>query len=346
MDARTVVDAERAAPASGLAPDPAALAERTALAGALVVEAVLEQAPRSTVYAPAEPVDLRATLRPLGRGPHDPTTRWDAAGLWRTFGTPEGAATARFEQGSAGITVTCWGAGADWILAGVPELLGAGDDWSGLDVSRYDLLVQTLRRRRGMRLTRSRLVVDALVPAVIEQKVTSTEAFRSYWGLVRRFGTAPPGPAPEGMRVAPSAEDWRMIPSWEWHRLGVDPRRSRTVVEAVRSARGLERTVALGRGGPEVARRLSSIPGIGVWTAAEIAQKAHGDPDAVSVGDYNLCGMVGYALTGSKVDDDGMLELLSPWEGQRQRVVRLIESCGVLPPRRGPRATITDHRRR
>jgi 3-methyladenine DNA glycosylase/8-oxoguanine DNA glycosylase len=145
------------------------------------------------------------------------------------------------------------------------------------------------------------------------------------------------------MRVCPSAETWRHIPSWEWHRAGVDPRRSRAIVEAARVAAGLERTTEIDDG-VEVARRLRSVPGIGVWTAAEIAQRAHGDADAISVGDYHLSSIVGFALTGRAVDDDGMLELLAPWAGQRQRVVRLIELSGVMPPRRGPRATITDHR--
>ena len=73
-------------------------------------------------------------------------------------------------------------------------------------------------------------------------------------------------------------------------------------------------------------------------------QRAHGDPDSPSVGDYHLASFVGCALTGSPVDDDGMLELLAPWVGQRQRVVRLLAASGFTVPRRGPRITIHDHR--
>ena len=116
----------------------------------------------------------------------------------------------------------------------------------------------------------------------------------------------------------------------------------RTRATAVAS--GLERTIALGRGGPEVAKRLRSIPGIGVWTAAETTQRAHGDADAVSVGDYHLPAVVGWALAGQPVDDDGMLELLSPWAGQRQRIMRLIGASGFRKPRFGPRMTVQDHR--
>ena len=45
-------------------------------------------------------------------------------------------------------------------------------------------------------------------------------------------------------------------------------------------------------------RRLRAIPGVGVWTAAEVRQRAHGDPDAVSFGDYHIAKDVGWALAG------------------------------------------------
>lgn len=296
-----------------------------------------------SAYRPNEPVDLRLTLARLGRGPHDPTTCWDDTGVWRTALTPDGPATLHLRQRIDGIDATAWGKGAEHVLAGLPDLLGARDDWSALDVSAHPLLSRVRRRTRGLRLMRTGRVFEALVPAIIEQRVTSLEAYRSWRRLVTAYGAPAPGPAPERMRVAPSAEVWRRIPSWEWHGAGVDPRRSRIVTLSARVASGLERTTALSDGA-EIARRLRSVAGIGVWTAAETAQRAHGDPDAISLGDYHLAGIVGYALTGTPVDDAGMVELLEPWAGQRQRVVRLIEASGVMPPRHGPRATITDHR--
>jgi len=86
------------------------------------------------------------------------------------------------------------------------------------------------------------------------------------------------------------------------------------------------------------------VTGIGIWTAAETLQRSHGDPDAVSVGDYHLAHYVGEALIGRRVDDDGMLELLEPWKGHRQRVIRLILASGHRFERRGPRITLQDHR--
>src|SRR3954464_4958389 len=90
----------------------------------------------TTVYRPAAPVDMRATLSLLGRGPHDPTTKWDALGVWRTFRTPEGSATLRIRMpdSAGGIHAAAWGDGAHWAIAAVPGLLGRDDDWAELDV--------------------------------------------------------------------------------------------------------------------------------------------------------------------------------------------------------------------
>ena len=315
--------------------------------GAEVVVDASATSPLTTRYAPRDPVDLAATLAPLARGPYDPTTRWDGGSLWRTFHTPDGPATLRLSDGRGVVDAAAWGPGAEWAIDGVPELLGARDDWSGLDVRRHRLLAEVRRRTPGMRLMRTRRVFESLMPAIIEQRVTSIDAYRCWSRVVTRFGESAPGPAPGGMRVCPDPARVRGIPSWEWHAAGIDPGRARTVLGVAAVAATLERTVGDERAEGGAARAaLRSLPGIGVWTAAETAQRAHGDPDAVSVGDYGLPGIVGYALTGRAVDDDGMLDLLEPWRGQRQRVVRLVLASGVMPPRRSPRARIEDHRRR
>ncbi|WP_345762959.1 DNA-3-methyladenine glycosylase family protein [Diaminobutyricibacter sp. McL0608] len=306
--------------------------------------AATAQHPVSTVYRPASPVDLRHTLGTLGRGSYDPTTVWDARGLWRTFRTPDGPVALRLDTASDGIRARAWGAGAEWAIAGVPQLLGCDDDWSALDVSASPLLHESRRRNPGIRLTRTRRVFEALAPAIIEQKVTSVEAYRAWARLVRSYGDVAPGPVPDGMRVSPSPETWRRIPSWEWHRAGVDPRRSRALVQAATVASSLERATASAATLAEAAALLRTVPGVGVWTAAETLQRSHGDPDAVSVGDYHLAHYVGSALIGRRVDDDGMLELLEPWTGQRQRVIRLILASGHRDERHGPRMTIQDHR--
>jgi len=299
-----------------------------------------------TVYAPKNPVHLEQTLRPLRRGYLDPTIRFEHNGIWSTMLTPDGGATMHLSRsaGGSGIEVVTWGDGARWAIESVPELLGEGDDWSDLDVSAIPLLAQARHRNPGLRLLRTKRVFEMLIGAIFEQKVTGKEARQSWRELITAHGTPAPGPAPEGMRVFPSPEAWRRIPSWAWHTAGVGPQRSATVMRVSAVAAGIERTLELGRGGPEVARKLMSVPGIGVWTAAETTQRAHGDPDSPSVGDYHLPAVVGWALIGKPVDDDGMLELLEPWAGHRQRVMRLIEVSGFRKPTFGHRMTIQDHR--
>ena len=300
----------------------------------------------STVYSPVEPVDVHATLSLLGRGPHDPTTKWDARGVWRTFRTPEGAATLRIltPAGDGSIEAAAWGPGADWAISALPELLGRSDDWSDLDVRGTPLLQDSRRRNAGLRLMRTGRMLEALIPAIIEQRVTSLEAYRSWSRLIRWYGEAAPGPAPEGLRVVPTVEQWRGIPSWEWHRAGVDPGRARTVAAAMAVAGSLERATDAAENLAVAASKLRTVVGIGVWTAAETLQRSHADPDAVSVGDYHLAHYVGEALVGRRVDDDGMLELLEPWAGHRQRVIRLILASGHRFERRGPRITLQEHR--
>lgn len=289
-------------------------------------------------------MDVRATLRPLQRGSGDPAFRVDGADTWLGLRTPRGPASVLVRRVPDGIAVSAWGAGATWAVEHAPDLLGRGDDWSDLDVSGHEFLRVARHRQPGLRLLRTNAVVAMLVPAIMEQKVTSRQAWRAWRYLVRRHGTVAPGPAPADLFVPPTAEEWARIPSWEWHRAGIEPGRSATVMRAMRVAPALERTLELGRGGAVVSQRLQSVPGIGKWTAAETAQRSHGDPDSPSVGDYHVPALVGWALAGGPVDDDGMLELLEPWRGHRERVVRLIGGSGFRKPAFGPRMTIQDHR--
>lgn len=297
-----------------------------------------------TTWRPALPVDVRRTLAPLRRGTGDPTHRVTEDGaVWRTTLLPSGPATYRITQrGLHEISCEAWGPGAGEAVAGLADLLGGRDSAEGF-VPRHPLLAEAAARHPGLRVPRTGRVVEALVPAVLEQKVTGKEARASFRRLVLQHGSAAPGPAPAGMRVPPAPGTWRRIPSWEWHRAGVGPQRSRTVCLAMQHANRLEETTAMDR--DDAAQRLSALPGIGPWTVAEVSQRALGDTDALSVGDYHLSAYVGWALAGRPLDDDAMVELLEPWRPHRYRVVRLLECSGVAKPRFGPRLTIQDHRR-
>jgi 3-methyladenine DNA glycosylase/8-oxoguanine DNA glycosylase len=288
-------------------------------------------------------LDIRGVLAPLRRGRGDPTLQFAADGtVWRTGTTPDGPATLALHRLACGsVRATAWGPGAGWMLDGVPALLGAADDDSGF-VAHHPLVERMRRRLPGLRLGATGRVWDVLMPAVLEQKVSGVEAHRSWRELCRRYGVAPPGPAPAGMRVLPTPSQVRAIPDWQWHLAGVDQSRRRAILGAALVAHRLENAVALrGQAGRTLLRK---VPGVGVWTAAEVAQRAWGDPDAVSVGDLHIPSIVGWALLGHPVDDDGMLEVLAPYAPQRHRAVRYIEASGVRPPRRAPRFSPRNYR--
>ena len=287
-------------------------------------------------------VDVRLTLSVHRHGGGDPAYRVDAAGaVWRTSLTPDGPGTLRVKAGGPVITGQAWGPGAAWLLDTLPAQLGAHDDLAGFTV-RHPVVGELVLRYQGLRIGRSARVFEALVPAVLEQKVVGKEAHRAWQFLLFKHGAAAPGPAPGGMRVFPPPSTWARIPSWDWHRAGVEGVRARTIIGAAAVAARLEQASELESA--EADRRLRSLPGVGPWTSAEIRQRAAGDADAVSVGDYHLPRAVGWTLAGRITDDAGMLELLAPYAGHRYRVARLIELGGGLPPRRGPRMPVRDYR--
>jgi len=298
------------------------------------------------VWRPEHSVDVAGTLAVHWRGHGDPAHRVMSDGaVWRTCRTADGPATVRVSARPADgeVAATAWGPGAPDALDALPQWLGADDDPAGFRPN-HPLLARAARRHAGLRLSQTALVMEALVPAVLEQKVTGREASRAWRSLLLRFGDPAPGPAPDGMRVVPTPQRWASLPSWEWHRAGVGPYRSGTVVRAARLARQLEDVA--NRSGHEVDSRLRTVPGIGAWTAAEVRQRALGDPDAVSVGDFHLPRLVAYNLAGEeRADDDRMLELLEPYSGQRYRACLLLARVGSLPPRRAPRLPVRDFRR-
>lgn len=298
-------------------------------------------------WRPGYPLDVPAVLAPLRRGRGDPCFHLEQSGVcWWASTTAQGPATLRLAKDSAGtVHSSAWGPGAEAVLENVPDLLGASDDDTGF-VAQHDVIERGRRAAKGLRLSSSGRVWDALIAAIIEQKVTNREAWRSWRELCRRFGAVAPGPAPNDpgspLSVPPDPTRIREIRDWEWHRAGLDGARRRTLRAVATVANRLERASSLG--GVAGQEFLRNVPGIGVWTAAEVAQRAWGDPDAVSVGDYHLSTIVGTALAGRPMDDEEMIVALEPYAGQRQRAVRYLSAAGVSRPRFGPRMPVRNYR--
>lgn len=277
-------------------------------------------APVETIIRIDFPLDLRSTLRPLGG-------RFLDDGWWRPARTPIGPATVHLRRRAEGIHASAWGAGAAWMLDRVPSLVGSADRPEDL-VTDHPLVSQLARRHRGVRFGATGMVWDALVIAIVAQKVTGKEAGRALKGLVRKFSD--PAPGPKGLRLPPDPELMAAAPYWEYHTLGIEKRRADVLRRAAAESKRIESLS--GRPSSDASAWLRRLRGVGEWTAAETVAVSHGDADAVSVGDYHLKNVVAWHLTGQpRGTDEEMLALLEPFRPHRGRVIRLLENLGGAP---------------
>ncbi|MEM9712070.1 MAG: DNA-3-methyladenine glycosylase 2 family protein [Actinomycetota bacterium] len=288
-------------------------------------------------------LDFEPDLRQATFG--DKATRLDRTGLWWATHTPDGLGTLHVGAPSGrAVRARAWGDGGGWMLDRVGGLLGSQDDPDSFRPL-HGPLVEITRRQRSIRFGRTERVVEALLPAILGQKVQTTMAMRSLRGIVRKWGDPAPGPAPDGFRAFPSARQLARIGSFELHRHGVERKRADTIIRAARVAHRLEEAVSMPSG--ELERRLRTIRGIGPWTSAWVRWQALGDADAVPVGDFHIPNNVAWVLAGEpRADDERMLELLAPYAGHRGRVIRLIKGSGQSAPKYGPRLGLVDFSRR
>ena len=152
--------------------------------------------------------------------------------------------------------------------------------------------------------------------------------------LVKLHGK--PAPGPGNLRLPPPVEVLSRLPYWEWHKLGVERRRAETIRRACFYSHRLQRIIDLDP--VEAHLTLTSLPGIGNWTASHTTMAALGNADAVLVGDFHIPHLVTWVLAREpRGSDERMLELLEPYKGHRARVIRLIEAGSDRPERRAPR---------
>lgn len=275
----------------------------------------------------------------------DKATLLVRSGLWWSTHTPVGLGTLHVDR-PEGRTVSaeCWGDGGEWMLDRVADLLGARDDPDSFRPL-HGPLVELTRRQSSIRFGRTERVFEALLPAVLGQKVQTTAAMRSLRGIVRRFGDPAPGSVPDGLRAFPSARRLASIGSFDLHRFGVERKRADTIIRAAKVAHRLEEAATMSPADAE--RRLRAVRGIGPWTSAWVRWQALGDADAVPIGDFHIPNNVAWVLAGEdRATDERMLELLAPYEGHRGRVIRLIKGSGSSAPKYGPRLGLVDFSRR
>jgi 3-methyladenine DNA glycosylase/8-oxoguanine DNA glycosylase len=267
----------------------------------------------------------------------DRTGRLADRQFWLALRTPGGPATLHLARDGAGLLATGHGPGAPWVLDRADAIAGLRDDVTGFAAlaEAHPLVRRLARTLPGLRFPATGQIFPRLLLAILEQKVTGQEAHRAYRQLIRHFGEPAPGPAE--LLLPPDPEAVAATAYWTFHPFGVEQKRAQTILRAAVAARRLEQCAD----SAAATRRLTAIPGIGPWTAAEVVRTAYGDADAVSVGDYHIPNTVAWALAGEpRGTDERMLELLEPFRGHRGRVCELLVAGGIGAPRFGPRMPI------
>jgi 3-methyladenine DNA glycosylase/8-oxoguanine DNA glycosylase len=286
---------------------------------------------------PPEHYRFTASLAPLLVPQHDPCGRLSAGEFWLAARTPDGPGSLRLARAAGDLVATAYGPGARWLADRADAVAGLRDDLTGFPAlaARHPVVEKLAHTFAGVRMPATGLLFHRLLRAVLEQKVTGTEAFRAYRKICRHFGE--PAPGNGDLVLPPDPAAVAATPYWVFHPFGVEQRRTQTVLRAALAAGSLQRC----DDSAEATRRLLALPGVGPWTAAEVVRTVHGDPDAVSVGDYHIPNTVAWGLAGeARGTDARMLELLEPFRGHRGRVCELLGYGGIRAPRFGPRMPI------
>lgn len=295
--------------------------------------AIAMQTPRTRTIPLDRPLDLRLTLGPHRFGKGDPTCLLRSDEAFRATRTPIGSATLHLVVRGAELEASAWGAGADWVLEQVPELIGEDDRhdfWP-----RHPLVRGLLEQHRGLRIGASRRVFEALLQAVCAAAVSDFEGTRAHRQILARLGE--PAPGPGGLTIAPLGRVLATTTVHELHPLGLERARADVLRRAAAREASVESVYDHGPG--EADERLRSVAGVSGAVAARIRLRALGDADAVPVGDPIARDLVAHAFTGARRGTDAqMLELLEPFRGQRGRVVRLLAAGRLQPPRAGSTA--------
>jgi 3-methyladenine DNA glycosylase/8-oxoguanine DNA glycosylase len=297
-----------------------------------------------------ERYDFGGSIGAIPFSRHDPCARVAEGAFWWATRTPAGPATLCLRKDGPQLVATGHGPGAEWVVAQADGVAGLRDDPTGFAevADRHPVVAELARRHAGLRLPSTGRVFHRLVRTVLEQKVSGKEAYRSYAGVVRHFAEPAPGPL-SGLVLPPDPEAVAATPYWVFHRFNIEQKRADALCRAALAATALEACPDA----TTLTARLTSIRGIGPWTAAEVTRVVFSDPDAVSVGDYHIPHMVAWALAGQvragaregapgvlAPADVRMLELLEPFQGHRGRVCVLLEKSGHAAPRFGPRMAV------
>src|SRR3954447_16612799 len=208
-----------------------------ALHGRLLIHKMRQEPDRAMLertYRVTGPLDLRRTLSPLSHGPGDSTIRFGPGRVWwvtRTADGPVALALAHTAGAEPVLTVEAHGPGAEQALATtIPGLLGDLErSPAAIALAPHPLVARLARVHPGVRVPRTGAVLESLVPAILEQKVTSGEAHRAWAGLLRTYGGPAPAPAEWRLRLSPAPATLAALPYCACHPFGVEQRRAELI---------------------------------------------------------------------------------------------------------------------
>jgi len=292
------------------------------------------------VLDPTTLAGLRTNLGWYRHGGGDPTTKLTSHSMLRAMLTPDGPGTVAMEWGDGRVRVESWGPGGDWAAASAMAMT-AIDRMLDPPPGDHPLIRDAARRHPTLAAGASGDLYHALLPTIIEQRITAGEALRQWARLVYRLGEPAPGHF-DGVLLPPRPERLAKLPTWWFHPLGIEAKRAQTLLAVARVAANSTRLwdwATLPHA--EVAAKLRLIRGVGPWTIGIVMGPVCGDDDAVAIGDAHFPNVVAWNLAGEpRADDSRMVELLEPYRPQRGRVIRLLGLVGRRPPAFGPKRRI------
>jgi len=174
-----------------------------------------------------------------------------------------------------------------------------------------ELLRPLVEARPGLRIPGAWDAYETAVRAVLGQQVTVTAGRRLCARLAEEFGAPIDAPAPGLSRLFPEPD---VVAAADIARLGM-PRERAAAVRAVAAAFASGEVRRDGTDADATVERLSSIRGVGPWTAQYVALRGCGAPDAFPSGDVVLRNVAGDGTPMSERELARRAEAWRPWRG-------------------------------
>jgi AraC family transcriptional regulator, regulatory protein of adaptative response / DNA-3-methyladenine glycosylase II len=199
------------------------------------------------------------------------------------------------------------------LLAGFRQVFDLDAEPSVIDAALSDdpRLRPLVAGTPGLRVPGAIDGFEIVVRAIIGQQISVVAARTITGRIATRFGEPLPAPV-GGLRVAfPRPE---ALAAAAFDGLGMPASRGRTLVAVARAICDARLDLTAGVDGGTAREALLAIPGIGPWTAAYVAMRALGDPDALPASDLGLRrALGGHGGLASATEVERLASHWRPW---------------------------------